>query len=59
MPSCHRQNAKENSPHTHKRQIDISRGKLSMDAPPNMTNIEIHVSDILIESKSVLTYFSI
>ena len=34
VSSCHRQNVKENNPHTHKRQIDVSRGKLSMDASP-------------------------
>ena len=33
---CHRQNVKENNPHTHKRQIDVSRGKLNMDASPNI-----------------------
>ena len=31
---CHRQNVKENIPHTHKLQIDVSRGKLTMDASP-------------------------
>ena len=28
------QNVRENNSHTHKRQIDVSRGKLSMDASP-------------------------
>ena len=36
VSSCHRQKVKENNPHTHKRQIDVSRGKLSMDASPTL-----------------------
>ena len=36
MSNCHGQNVNKKNPHTHKRQIDVSRGNLSMDATPKV-----------------------